>query len=330
MSLSRPSASLSLSGGGSGLAGTSGLDPAQAAVRRIVVGLSVGEAHDMVEIAVWQGSVLADAEPGSQLTIGLGYLDGIDDVLVVDVAGTDRTGWGALVTGYAPSRRLSSTFVGRSYVDKSIGDIVADLLSEGGVDSGTVDASLSIPVVHIDPRRSAWSHLHYLAGRTGSQVTSGADGSISFTAIPGAGGGIGSALTATITIPDPGAELREGAELMAFRAGPRPPETSMALYTPMGAKPGLLLATPDPGSGPAVQVDPLLRTQEAADAASSARMAAARRREHAATVTVPGRSSLRAGSTVTARGQDYRVLTARHVLDADTGYRCDLTLEGAQ
>ena len=154
----------------------------------------------------------------------------------------------------------------------TVGAVVADLaelqLVYEGMPEKVAKAGRPSPVVHIDPRRSAWSHLHYLAGRTGSQVTSGADGSISFTAIPGAGGGIGSALTATITIPDPGAELREGAELMAFRAGPRPPETSMALYTPMGAKPGLLLATPDPGSGPAVQVDPLLRTQEAADAAS--------------------------------------------------------------
>jgi hypothetical protein len=33
---------------------------------------------------------------------------------------------------------------------------------------------------------------------------------------------------------------------------------------------------------------------------------------------------------VKARGQDYRVLRARHVLDADGGYRCDLLLEGDQ
>ena len=83
--------------------------------------------------------------------------------------------------------------MGASYVDSSVGDIVSDLLSRGGVDEGEVDASLSLPQVHVDPRRSAWQHLHALARRCGCAVTSGADGSVSFTPIPGAvaTGGLG-------------------------------------------------------------------------------------------------------------------------------------------
>ncbi len=331
MTLQRPTASLLLEGGGAASLGGSALTAAQGAVRRLVVELSVDEAHDRVEVALWRGSALAAAEPGAVLTVGLGDGDAVDDVLTVDVAGTDTTAWGALVTGYAPSRRLSSTYVGRSYVDRTVGDVVSDLLGEGGVDAGDVDASLGVPVLHIDPRRSVWGHLHVLARLSGCQVTTRPDGSVCFTPIPGAGtGGLGGALAGAAALVGLGAtqELREGAELLAFRIGPRAPSTTTDLLTPMGAKPGLLVTEPDPGSGVPVQVDPTLRTQEAADVATRARTAAAQRRARTARITVPGRADLRAGGTVKARGQDYRVLWARHVLDAGTGYTCDLLLEG--
>lgn len=331
MTLPRPDASLLLDGGGATLLGGSGLNAAQAGVRRLVVELSVDEAHDRVELATWGDSALSGAAPGATLAVGLGYGDDVSDVLKAEVVGTDVTGWGAVVTGYAPSRRLSSTYVGRSYVDRSIGDVVSDLLSEAQVDEGEVDSSLSLPVLHVDPRRSVWGNLHTLARRAGCQITSKADGSVSFTPIPGAvSGGLGGALGAAAAAVGLGStdELREGAELMSFRIGPRTPDPTVSLVTPIGGKAGLLVAAPDSGSGPPVQVDSMLRTQEAADAATTARQAAASRRGRRASVTVPGRADLRAGDTVKARGQDYRVLRARHVLDAESGYRCDLLLEG--
>jgi hypothetical protein len=331
VTLLRPTASLLLEGAGaSSLAGT-GLSAAQAAVRRLVVELSVDEAHDRVELAVWRDSALSSAAPGAELVIGLGVTDDVADVLTVEIAGADATGWGTLVTGYAPSRRLSATYVGRSYVDRTVGDVVADLLAEGQVAEGDVDASLSLPVLHVDPRRSVWGNLHALARTCGCQVTTKEDGSVSFTPIPGAvAGGLGGGLSAVAGAVGLGStgELREGVELLAFRVGGRNPEPTVSLVTPLGAKAGLLVAEPDPGSGPPVQVDPVLRTQEAADAATTAREAAARRRGRTASLSVPGRADLRAGGTVRARGQDYRVLRVRHVLDADSGYRCDLLLEG--
>ena len=332
MTLTRPSASLLLDGGGATSLAGSGLSAAQAAVRRLVVELSVDEAHDRVQLALWRDSALSGAAPGAMLTVGLGVVDDLADVLTVEVAGADTTGWGTLVTGYAPSRRLSSTFVGRSYVDRTVGEVVSDLLSEGQVDEGDVDASLSLPVLHVDPRRPVWTTLHALARRSGCQVVTDADGSLSFTPIPGAvggglGGALGGAVGAVAGLAGTG-ELREGAELIAFRAGPRSPDPTTSLLTPVGSKAGLLVAEPDSGSGAPVQVDAMLRTQEAADAATTAREAAARRRGRTASLTVPGRADLRAGGTVRARGEDYRVLRVRHVLDADSGYRCDLVLEG--
>jgi hypothetical protein len=187
----------------------------------------------------------------------------------------------------------------------------------------------------VDPRRSVWATLHGLARRSGCQVTTNADGSVSFTPIPGAvagglGGAIGGAVGAAAALVGVGAsgELREGAELVGFRVGTRAPDPTTPLLTPIGSKAGLLVAEPDSGSGTPVQVDAMLRTQEAADAATTAREAAARRRGRIASLDVPGRADLRAGDTVKARGESFRVLRVRHVLDADSGYRCALVLEG--
>ena len=332
MTLPRPTAALLLDGGGALPLAGSALDAAQAAVRRLVVELSVDEAHDRAELAVWRGSPVAEAEPGTRLAIGLGESeDAVGDVLTVEVAGVDATHWGAVMTAYAPSRRLSALRVGRSYVDRTVGDVVSDLLVEGEVDEGDVDAPVALPVLHVDPRRSVWANLHALARRSGCQITTAADGSLSFSPIPGAvGGGLGGALGALAAAVGMGSgdELRDGAELVAFRAGSREVRPTTSVLRAVGGRADLLVAEPDSGSGPPVDVDHALRTEEAADAATTAREAAARRRARTARVVVPGRAGLRAGGTVTARGDDYRVVRARHVLDAGSGYRCDLTLEG--
>lgn len=331
MALSRPTASLQLDGA-SPFGGP--LDAAQAALLRLTVVLSVDEAHDWVELQLWRDSLLAEASPGAKLVVGLGESDSTEDVLTVEVAGCDVSAWGAVLTGYAPSRRLSSTFVGRAYVDSSVADVVSDLLGEGGVDAGTVDSSLNLPAFHVDPRRSAWATLHDLARLSGCQVTTGADGSLSFTPVPGAsaGGGLGAAAASAAAAVGLGGtdELREGAELLSFRIGPRQPITAVAVQSPIAVPAGLLLAEPDSGAGTPVDVLPSARTPELADAATSTRDAAARRRTRRGRISVPGRPGLRAGSTVTARDGDFRVLEVRHVLDSVTGYRCDLRLEGDQ
>ncbi len=334
MTLPRPTASLLLEGSGApslaGIGGSGALTAAQAGVRRVVVDLSVDEAHDRAELTVWHGSALAGAEPGAKLTVGLGHGDTSEDVLTVEVCGSDRTGWGGLVTGYAASRRLASTYVGRAYLDQSVGDVVSDLLAEGDVESGDVDCRLRLPVLHSDPRRSVWRQLHALARRTGSQVTTGADGRVSFTPIPGAAGGglLGAVASsaAALGLTETG-ELREGADLIAFRSGTRLPGAAVAALSPVGSKAGLLLAEPDDGSAPPAYVDPMMRSREAAEGATAAAQAAARRHSRTAVLSCPGRADLRAGGTLKARGEDHRVLRVRHVLDAESGYRCELLLE---
>lgn len=328
MTIQRPTAALSLDGGPT-------FSLPQAAVRRLRVDLSVDEGHDRVELHLWTGSALAEATPGAELAVGIGDGDDVTDVLTAEVAGVDSLSHGLVLTAFAPSRRLSTSYLGRSYVDVTVADIVGDLLGESDVDEGDIDADLTLPVLHIDPLRSVWAHLHALADRTGHQVTSTDGGAVSFTPIPGATTGGSSLLDAAASaLGLTGSDaLRRGAELVAFRAGPRPATIAPAAVTPSaGTGPTwhLLAAEPDSGSGAPVLVDPMLRTREAAEAATAAYAARARRRARTARVTVPGRPNLRAGGTVTALDQPYRVLRAGHVLDADTGYRTDLDLEADQ
>ena len=173
-----------------------------------------------------------------------------------------------------------------------------------------------------------WGNLHVLARRTGHQITSDPDGAVSFgpaAAKPGFGLG---AVTSALGLG--GGELREGAELMRFRAGSRPEVTALESATTAGSKQWfLLLAEPESGSAPPVLVHPLLRTRELADAATSSAADATTRRTARARLRVPGRPDLRAGGQVDARGSTYRILRARHLLDAAAGFVTDLTLEGA-
>lgn len=332
MSIARPTATFALDGSGPGLLGGP-LDLAQAGVRRCSIELSVDEAHDRVEVTMWKTSVLADAEPGSSLTIGLGADGDPEDVLTVDVAGVDAGSDWATLVGFAPSRRLSSTYVGRAYVSQTLADVVNDLLSEGGVDAGDIDATLSFPAIHIDPRRSVWGHLHELGRRFGHQVTSDADGAISFAPAPGvspAGGLASVAAAVPIALPFGSDDLREGAELLSFRAGKRQVTGSTAGVSPAGSRAWFLLeSSPDSGSGDPVDVAPLLRTRDAADAATQAAQAAAKRRSARLRARVTGRPSLRAGSVVPARGESHRLLRVRHLVDVRAGYVCDIVMEGA-
>ena len=335
MSISKPAATFAREG--STPSPTGPLDMTQAGVRRCSVELSVDESHDRVELVIWNRSVLADTAPDASLTVGLGFGDDLSDVLTVDVHSVEIGSRWTILTGFAPSRRMSSTFLGRSYNSQTLADVVVDLLGEADVEGGKIEAALMLPAFHVDPRRSVWGHLHALGRRFGHQVTSTASGAVSFSPAPGAsGGGLGGGLTNLETslparLPFGSDDLREGAELMSFAAGPRSTTRSTASVSPSAPSAWYLLAAePDSGSGTPVEVDPVLRSREAADVATQAGEAAASRRSQRMRARVPGRSSLRAGAVISARGEPHRVLFVRHLLDARDGYVCDLVMEGGR
>jgi hypothetical protein len=337
MTIGHPQATIVLSGApGSGL----GLD--EGAVRRLRVDLSVDELHDRVELWLWPGSKLAAAKPGDTVGVALGLShDNSDDVLTAEVSGISLMPGGVLLSAYCASRRLSSAYVGRAWKATTLGQVVQDLLGDGGVAPGDIDASLSFPALHIDPRRCVWSVLHDLARRTGHQVTSTSDGKVSFGPAPGisvsgslgglvaAAGAVGDAAGSALGLGGSSDELREGAHLVAFAAANWSAQKALPRVSPSSAQSWFLLdSAPDDGSSVQV-VDPTLRSREAADAATKAAEAAVSRARQRARVRTPGRPGFRAGDLVTARGTDYRILQASHLVDANQGYVCDLLLEGA-
>ena len=221
VSISRPAATFALDGGGAPSLAGGPLSLAQAAVRRVAVELSVDEAHDRVELWLWRGSALEAAEPGGAITIGLGDGDDAEDVLTADVAGVEATGWGSVLTAFAPSRRLSDVHVGQSYVSQTLADVVSSLLDEGGVDAGVDRRAAVAPgrarSTPVD-RCGATCTRSPVAPATRSRRTP-TGRCPSDRPRPKPGFGLG-AVTSALGLG--GGELREGAELMRFRAGPRP------------------------------------------------------------------------------------------------------------
>lgn len=338
MTIGRPQATIVL-GGGPGPGGV-GLD--EGAVRRLRVDLSVDELHDRVELWLWPGSKLAAAKPDDTVEIALGLGgDDSDDVLTAEVAGMSVMPGGVLLSAYCASRRLSSAYVGRAWKSTTLGQVVQDLLGDGGVDAGDINASLAFPALHADPRRCVWSILHDLARRTGHQITSTPDGKVSFGPAPGvsasgglaglaaAAGAAAGAAGSALGTGGSGGELREGAQLIAFAAADWSAAKAIPRVSPSSAQSWFLLdSAPDDGSTVEI-VDPTLRSREAADAATKAAEAAVSRAKRHARVRTPGRPSLRAGGVVRVRDTDYRILSASHLVDAGQGYVCDLLLEGA-
>jgi len=298
-----------------------------------------------VVVYLWPGSKLAGAAPGDGFTVALGTGDGDpEQVLAAAVECVDLLPGGTVLTALAPTAALGRTYVGRSWRETTLGQVVHDLLDEGGVDAGTIDADLTLPALHVDPHRSVWSALHDLARRTGHEITTTSDGAVSFSPAPGAtsGGGLGGlagavASAASSLLGLGSTSLREGAELLAAA---RTTRTAPPAAGPAGARVNpastaswaIPQAAPDDGSG-VVVLDPALRTREAADAATNAFAKAAARRGTTARLRIPGRPGLRPGGSVDVEAGDatttYRLLAVRHTLDAAAGYLCAIVAEAA-
>lgn len=335
--MSRPDARFALASG-------TPLSLSEAGAAGVQVDLSLAEGHDCVLVWLWPGSKLGAARAGDTLTVALGNgADEPEQVLATEVVGIDVRPGSTVLTALAPTHRLGRTYVGRAWTSTTLGQVVRDLLDEAEVGAGTIDASLVLPTLHVDPHRSVWSVLHDLARRTGHQVLTTPDGTLSFSPAPRAagGGGLGGlagglADQAASLLGVGGTALREGADLITTTistrladaaAGPLGPRT-----TPAGAAAWYQLeAEPDDGSTVTV-LDPALRTRDAADAATSAAAGAAARRGSVASLHVTGRPGLRPGQTIDVQSggstTSFRVLEVRHTLDG-SGYTCRLRTEAA-
>lgn len=348
MSIGRPVMSITTESGGgalgaaTGLLGGGALDMGEAGVARLSIDLGIDSAHDRLVLLLSKLSPLADIEAGTIASVGLATMGDTTDVITAHVVRVDDRPDGREVVCLAPSHLLSHSYPTRSYVQQTVADVVHDLLDNAEVDADVVDAGHSLDQFHVDGRRSSWGTLHVLARLFGAEITSGADGALSFRPAPGAsagglGGGLAGAAAGAAGALGLSADggLRIGANVLDWALGPQHPVAAtspdvapLGAASPFGAPRGHhLLKNPDAGTERG-SVHPALRNTSAADGAGTALKAAATRRMTGGRITVPGDPTIRAGDDLTIDDTTWHVRTVRHWVSPASGYTCDVTVEG--
>jgi hypothetical protein len=318
MSLSRPRAVVTVA--------DRRLTAAEAGLLRVEVRLGVDGAHDWAHLLVWPTSKLKDTAPGATVTVALGEDGGEADVLAGEITDVAAGPDGLALEVLAATVALSRARVSQTYLDQSVADIVRDLASSVPIDDVQCDTQLKYYAV--DDRSAVWDHLRALAALMGADLGCSAAGGFRF--VPPRTG------TADV-------ELRYGADLVAWGAGPQPqPKFSTVAAHGAASEEGSekwhwLLRSPSPsGSGDAgTLVLGALHTKDAADDVSRALEDAAGRAAVGGAVTIVGNPDLRPGDLVSLvdlpQGDPgtLRVLAVRHLLDPRTGFATSLAVEGA-
>ena len=280
----------------------------EAAVISVIAHVGSGRLIDAVKIALASQSPVIDVRPGAEVRVDLGD-DGDDEtVLTGELESVTQFPWGAVLDVIALPVRLSRVFVGRSYLDQSPADIIADLANEADVATGELASTDALSAYHIDERRNTWHHVNDLAATAGAVLRTDPDGSLSMAAIApatGLGGLAQAAAGAAQDLLGLGDSWRFGAELLAASVRSSQPATGAAVVphgaaSPLGSdKWHLLLREPDGGApGERTLVPAAVRTEAAASALSDALTALAERTSTVATITTFGRPGLRPGDPV--------------------------------
>ncbi len=314
MTISRPDATISIDG--------QDLSLAESATATLFVVSTSTLAHDRATLTLGPGSPVLAVAPGARVEVSLGTSD-LDAVFTGAVARVAHQPWGTEVHALSASAALDAVRVGRAFRDQSIGDIVSNLLAEGGVNAGAIEGGPTLPVFYADEGRSAWRHLCRLAGLVLAELTSDASGAVNFRP-PRSG-------TADHT-------LRAGAELLSWAVGRRnelaavPSVGPFSAASEQGADAWSLLHH-DPGGSGAHHVHPLLRDRDIAQVVDDATAVARSRAGDEGWATVMGDAAIRAGDLVELESIEraaatYRVVTSRHEIGID-GFVTTMRLEGA-
>ena len=319
MSLGRPDVALTLDG--------NRLTAAEAALGGLQVELAVGAAHDRFRASLGAISKFADVDAGASAVVELGYGDSLETVLTGTVTSVERRPWGLVVEGLAATLALSQTYLGRSYVSQSAGDIVTDLVSGASGTPGEVSAPLQLSAYHVDERRSVWSYVCALAQLAGCEISADGTGALNFRP-PKSG--------------SPDHSFRHGAELVAWDVGPRDTTRTDVSVVPFGAASEqgsdhwhVLLREPD-GGAPSddTLVAAALRDRDGAQTYEQAIKDARTRHGSGGEVLVGGDGTVRAGDVITlddvpgGDGSSLRVTAATHRLGGGSGFHTLMRVEG--
>lgn len=324
MKPSRPSAVLTLDG--------RALTAAEAALVRLRLALSLGEAHDAAEVIVAPVSPLAAATPGARLELALGEKDSEETVWtgeVTDVAATER---GAVLLGLAATVALSRERRSQTWLSQSVADIVRDLAGPVSVDA--VDAPLRLEAYSVDDRRPVWDHLVSLARLAGCDLSAAASGGLRFVPSQSAGG--------LLPLPIPGGDpLRYGANVLAWHVTSRTPfraasAVALGAASEQGAERWHWLRNEpaaNAGQGTEVRVLASLRTRDASQAVTDSLASRAGRSAVRGEVTAVGHPTVRPGDQVEVQdlpspAGPLRVLAVEHRFNGSAGFVTRLSVEG--
>ncbi len=317
----------------------------EAAAIAVRVHVGAGDAVDAAEIVLGRQSPVVGTTPGAPVEVALGYDEEAEVVLTGEVDRVQQRPWGIILEVLALPARLQRLRIGRSYLDLTPADIVADLAGEADVATDELVGTATLSAYHVDERRSAWRHVQDLARLAGAEVCTTADGSLTMRAVGnagGLGGAVGAAASAATSVLGLGGDWRFGAELLDATVVPTRPDVAPAVVAYGAASPAgadkwhLLLKEPDGGapSGPTL-VPAALRDQDGASGFADGLAALGARRATTAEIVVVGRPEVRSGDDVSIADWPHgdpvalRVVSVEHDVGRDTGFTSRVRLEEA-
>ncbi len=313
-----------------GLPAPGGANPWQRSLVALAIDTAPAPAVDVAELWLAADAEAPSVAVGDALAVSLGYEDegapttvftGTVDAVRRSVAGAQQvtlTNAGAL---------LGRTRVNQSYTQQSAGQIVSDLATRAGVDTGGVEDGIELPFFVVDDRRTMLVHLAGLARRSGYLLTVGPDGALAFGP------------------PDAGSAVQTftyGVDVVAFDASEQAPTIGAVTAVGEGAAGSegqdawswtvsdAAGASGSAGSGDPARlvVDRALRSAAAARTAAAGIADAAARVSTRGRLLVPGAAAVTVGHTVGVAGApvdalngDWIALAVRHRFDKQTGFR---------
>jgi hypothetical protein len=215
--------------------------------------------------------------------------------------------------------------VDQTYENRSTGDIVRDLASQAGVDTGTVEDGIRFPVYVIDSRMNAARHIHRLAERCGFDAYVTPGGELEFRQFTRSsadhvftyGRDI---LDYSLTVrPERAAQVVVEGESPASAEG-----DDAASWLTKTFQQGQ--ATGGTGSETVLVEDPAIRTTEAANLRAEGVLRRLRQRATAGTLRVLGRPEVKLGDAIRIEeapddrlNNVFQVRAIRHRLSKRTG-----------
>lgn len=319
MSLPRPACTITADG--------TDYTSAEAALHCMDIELCLGGGHDQAIIHCSNLSPLRDAQPDATCAISLGYNDEEVEVFNGIISRVNQQLTGVTIEVLAGTYPLSSLYGAQAYQDQTVADIISDLASQAEVETGAIDASLTVTIWHVTEQRSAWWHVNRLARMGDYEVLCDETGALNVR--PVGSGGLSH-------------NLRFGAEILSLQTAQHRDSGISYQYAPAGAgselgsdKWHISLREPvgDAPYGPAT-IDGAIRDRDTAEEMTDAAGARMTRSLFSGKALIMGNGAIRPGDTVELtdvpdqNSAGARVLSVQHRFDGRRGFTTTLQLGG--